>query len=155
MAGPALATGDRVVLERGDFPDLLAVLRGQGFRVMGPTVRQGDLVLDELASAADLPAGWTDVKEAGRYRLQPRADEARFGYGVGQHSWKPFLFPPKYLLWQARRDRGRLRIIPGARRAWVTRSPRRISHTVRGVHRCFQSEPQGAPLSTRIFPGSP
>jgi len=114
MAGPALATGDRVVLEREDFPDLLAVLRGRGFRVVGPTLRQGDLVLDELASAADLPAGWTDVKEAGSYRLQPRADEARFGYGVGQHSWKPFLFPPRYLLWQGRREKGRLQTIPGA-----------------------------------------
>jgi len=43
---------------------------------------------------ADLPAGWTDEQDAGVYRLRRRDDGALFGYNVGPHSWKKYLFPP-------------------------------------------------------------
>ena len=52
----------------------------------------------------DLPVGWTDRQDAGRYRLERRADAALFGYAVGPHSWKRFLHPPVERLWQARRE---------------------------------------------------
>ena len=71
----------------------MGALAARGFRVVGPTVRDGAIVYDDLDSAADLPIGWTDVQEAGRYRLERRDDEARFGYAVGPHSWKQFLLP--------------------------------------------------------------
>ena len=48
--------------------------------------------------------GWTDEQEAGHYRLKKREDEALFGYVVGPHSWKKFLFPPHLRLWRARRN---------------------------------------------------
>jgi len=35
-----------------------AALRSAGYRVIGPTVRDGAIVLAELSSAADLPHGW-------------------------------------------------------------------------------------------------
>jgi len=63
-------------------------------------------VYDDLASATELPIGWTDVQESGRYRLERRGDEARFGYAVGPHSWKQFLFPPRVRLWKATRADG-------------------------------------------------
>ena len=72
--------------------------------MLGPTVRDGAIVYDELDSAAELPIGWTDRQEAGTYRLEQRSDEARFGYAVGPQSWKRFLFPPRVRLWRARRD---------------------------------------------------
>ena len=53
---------------------------------------------------ASLPIGWTDRQDGGSYRLERRADEARFGYAVGPHSWKRFLFPPRVRLWRASRD---------------------------------------------------
>jgi sulfhydrogenase subunit beta (sulfur reductase) len=81
---------------------LVAALRAGGFRVLGPTVRDGAIVYDELESAADLPIGWTDRQDAGTYRLERRDDPARFGYAVGPHSWKRFLFPPRVRLWRAR-----------------------------------------------------
>jgi ferredoxin len=84
--------------------DLLVTgLRARGFRVLGPTVRDGAIVYDDLESAADLPVGWTDVQEPGRYRLERREDDARFGYAVGPHSWKQFLLPPRVRLWRSRR----------------------------------------------------
>ncbi len=46
-------------------------------------------------AAAELPVGWTDRQDGGTYRLERRDDEARFGFAVGPHSWKQFLFPPR------------------------------------------------------------
>jgi sulfhydrogenase subunit beta (sulfur reductase) len=83
--------------------DLLGALAGRGYRVLGPTVRDGAIVYEDLESAEDLPIGWKDVQDAASYRLERRDDEARFGYALGPHSWKQFLFPPKIRLWQARR----------------------------------------------------
>lgn len=82
---------------------LIRTLAGHGYAVVGPTVRDGAIVYDEIASAADLPAGWTDEQAPGRYRLARRGDGAMFGYAVGPHSWKRFLHPPRYTLWRARR----------------------------------------------------
>ena len=39
---------------------LVDALRDRGYRVLGPTVRDGAIVYDELESAAELPVGWTD-----------------------------------------------------------------------------------------------
>jgi len=83
--------------------DLIGALAGRGYRVLGPAVRDGAIVYEELESADDLPIGWQDVQDAGSYRLERRDDEARFGYALGPHSWKQFLFPPKIRLWQAHR----------------------------------------------------
>jgi sulfhydrogenase subunit beta (sulfur reductase) len=83
---------------------LVDSLRRMGFRVLGPTLREGAIVYDELESATELPVGWTDAQDAGRYRLERRDDEARFGYAVGPHSWKQHLLPPRIRLWQARRN---------------------------------------------------
>lgn len=70
--------------------------------VRGPTRRDGAIVYDEISSLADLPAGWTDHQDAGQYRLEPRADNALFGYAVGPHSWKQFLHPPREILFTTR-----------------------------------------------------
>ena len=88
--------------------DLIGGLQGRGFRVLGPTVRDGAIVYDDLESArrSSRSAGPTS-RSAGRYRLERRDDEARFGYAVGPHSWKQFLFPPRVRLWRrARADGG-------------------------------------------------
>jgi sulfhydrogenase subunit beta (sulfur reductase) len=86
--------------------DLIAALRRRGFRVLGPTVRDGAIVYDDLENSGDLPIGWTDRQEAGTYRLERREDDARFGYAVGPHSWKQFLFPARLRLWRARANGG-------------------------------------------------
>jgi ferredoxin len=82
---------------------LVTALRDRGYLVLGPTVRDGAIVYDELERGDDLPTGWTDRQDGGTYRLERRDDEARFGYAVGPHSWKSYLFPPRIRLWQARR----------------------------------------------------
>ncbi|MGZ8702471.1 MAG: sulfite reductase subunit A, partial [Gaiellaceae bacterium] len=91
---------------------LVRSLHDRGFRVLGPTVREGAIVYDALDSAAQLPIGWTDEQAPGRYRLARRDDEARFGYAVGPHSWKQFLLPPRLRLWRIRRREEGLEVEP-------------------------------------------
>jgi ferredoxin len=108
----ALKVGDRRVLDRHDFPALFRALKAKGYRVVGPTVRDGAIVYDELAGVDDLPVGWTDRQEAGKYRLERRTDEALFGYTVGPFSWKKYLYPPRERLWTASRDGGTFTVAP-------------------------------------------
>ena len=93
-----------VRLERASFSALLDGLREGGRAVLGPTLQDGAIVYGPIASEADLPIGWTDVQEPGRYRLARRQDQALFGYAVGPQGWKRFLFPPEVRLWRATRE---------------------------------------------------
>ena len=110
MTEPILSRHDQVILECDQFQALFDVLTHRGYKVLGPTLRDGAIVYDELASSADLPAGWTDRQDGGTYRLERREDQALFGYNVGPHSWKRFLHPPVLRLWQAQRAGGTFQI---------------------------------------------
>jgi len=94
---------DRVSVEYAGLRELFGVLRANGYQLVGPRLRDGAIIYDELVSISDLPAGWTDEQEGGKYRLREREDGALFGYAVGPHSWKKFLFPPVLREWQAQR----------------------------------------------------
>ncbi len=104
--------GDRRTLLRSDFPQFLRALWNGGYRVVGPTVRDGAIVLGELREEADLPIGWTERQEAGTYRLAPREDAALFGFTTGPHSWKKYLFPARERLWTAEAEGSSFRVVP-------------------------------------------
>jgi NAD(P)H-flavin reductase/ferredoxin len=82
-------------LRREDLPRLFDALHRGGYTVVGPTVRDDAIVYAELHTVEDLPRGWTDDQSPGRYRLRRRDDEAYFGYAVGPHSWKRYVFAPR------------------------------------------------------------
>ena len=82
---------------------LYQALVAEGYRVIGPTVQDGAIVLRELSSAAELPFGWGVQLEPGGYKLRRRNDEAAFGHSAGPQSWKRFLHPPRERLWSAAR----------------------------------------------------
>jgi sulfhydrogenase subunit beta (sulfur reductase) len=117
MAIPSSQMQEQAVLEYEHFQQLLVVLNSKGYQIVGPTVRDGAIVYDTLTSVADLPVGYTDEQDGGTYRLKKRADNALFGYAVGPHSWKKFLFPPVLRLWQARREGSGFQVIPEDRQA--------------------------------------
>ncbi|GIH95769.1 4Fe-4S dicluster domain-containing protein [Planobispora siamensis] len=111
---------DRVVLD--SLEPLIAVLTGMGYTVAGPTVRDGVIRFAEISSAADLPAGWTDEQNAGRYRLRRAAGpeatgsqdrletgdasagdgEQVFGYAASPDSAKRYTHPPRTTLFRLR-----------------------------------------------------
>lgn len=103
---------------------LIDLLYQEGYEVLAPTVRDGAIVYDAVQQTDQLPVGWTDEQEGGMYRLQRRKDKAMFGFAVGPHSWKRYLFPPARRLWQADHNGdGRFRVEPDqempARRAFL------------------------------------
>ncbi|MGD9644923.1 MAG: 4Fe-4S dicluster domain-containing protein [Pirellulales bacterium] len=107
MTSQARATspsGDEVLLlDKADFQQLLDLICGQGYRVVGPTVSQQAIIYGELRAVDDLPRGWTDEQRGGEYRLKRREDDAWFGFVVGPHSPKQFLYPPQVTVVEADR----------------------------------------------------
>jgi sulfhydrogenase subunit beta (sulfur reductase) len=104
--------GDSAIVACEHFDSLFRVLVRCGYEIVGPTIREGAIAYDRLTSANDLPRGWTDEQEGGKYRLKCRPDQALFGYAVGPHSWKKFYYPSVQRLWKAERSSDGFRIIP-------------------------------------------
>ncbi len=97
-------TARTVVIDRAGLQALYDALGARGYTVVAPTVSDGAIVYGEIDGVEDLPAGVTDVQDAGSYRLAERDDSALFGYAVGPHSWKKYLFRPEAVLFRARLD---------------------------------------------------
>lgn len=110
MDGPE-DTREHAVIDVDGLDALMRALAAKGYRVLGPTVREGAIVYDDVTSSRDLPRGWRDEQSPGRYRLVPRGDGALFGYAVGPHSWKRFLHVPTQRLWRAERGVDTVRIV--------------------------------------------
>jgi ferredoxin len=107
-------TMGRAVLSLAGLQVLLDVLRGRGWTVVGPTVRDGVVVNAEVEAIEQLPRGVGDSQDGGTYRVRDRGDEALFGFASGPQGWKPFLFPSRELLWRGRRDGGEVAVEPAA-----------------------------------------
>lgn len=137
-----MSEGIRLVMESEQLQALLDALRARGFPTIGPTLREGSIVYDEIESLDDLPAGWSDRQEAGAYRLTRREDEALFGYNVGPHSWKQFLHPPALRLLEVESDGGNLAFRDG--------TPAAPTYAFIGVRAC---EMQAIAIQDRVFLG--
>jgi formate hydrogenlyase subunit 6/NADH:ubiquinone oxidoreductase subunit I len=90
-------------IDREGLQQLLDHLADQGYEIVGPRIDQGAIVYDTIQRVDDLPRGWTDDSQPGVYRLKPRSDNEHFGYNVGPHSWKKYLFPPLTEVMRSRR----------------------------------------------------
>ncbi len=91
---------------------LLQAIQARGYRAVGPTVENQAIVYDDVKSINDLPRGWTDEQDGGRYRLMQRSDDALFGYSVGPQAWKKYLHAPKLRLWTAERHGDDISVAP-------------------------------------------
>jgi sulfhydrogenase subunit beta (sulfur reductase) len=96
--------GEKAVLTVDGLQALMNILASRGYQIIGPTIRDQAIVYDDVKSLSDLPMGWRDEQDGGHYRLAWRDDKALFGYAVGPHSWKKFLYPPEESLWKATHD---------------------------------------------------
>jgi ferredoxin len=116
-----------VVIEAAGLPALFDALHARGYTVVGPRVRDGAIVVSELASAAELPYGWGVDTEAGRYRLRARDDSAAFGHSAGPQSWKSVLHPARARMWSADKVDGTV---------VVTEPAERYRYALLGVRPC-------------------
>ena len=91
------------LIDAGGLGDLFHALLAEGYRVIGPAVQDGAIVLKELSSPTELPFGWGVRLAPGGYQLRHRDDTAAFSHAAGPQSWKRFLHPPRERLWSATR----------------------------------------------------
>jgi len=98
--------GAYVSIAKDSLQSIFDALHKGGYTLIGPTLDEGAIVCAEIEQITDLPIGWTDEQEAGTYRLRKRNDQAYFGYAVGPHSWKTFLYPPTLRLFSVERHNG-------------------------------------------------
>lgn len=89
---------------------LISALRADGRTVIGPMVRDGVITHDVIESASELPLGWTEEQEGGRYRLEPTGTDERFAWATPSTSWKHYLYPERTLLVRAKRSDDRIAV---------------------------------------------
>lgn len=83
--------------------EIVQALRVQGRSVIGPVVRDGVITHDEISSTDELPKGWTEDQDGGRYRLVPTGTGEVFAFSSPSTSWKRYLYPERTLLIRATR----------------------------------------------------
>lgn len=95
---------EMIAVNKDQFQLLIEILIKMDYKIAAPMVRDGAIVYDEIDSINQLPIGMTDEQGGGVYRLKNRDDDAFFGFVVGPHSWKKYLFPPSSHIWQAKKN---------------------------------------------------
>ena len=141
---PETNEAESVFLPKVELQSLITLLNSDGYHVVGPTIDQEAIVYDEITSVDQLPRGWTDRQEAAKYRLQRRDDDALFGFVVGPHSWKKYLFPPLTTVASAQKTES----------GWQMQTPEpdTTKYAFLGVRAC---ELAAIAIQDRVFTGGP
>ena len=99
----AVKIGDTLVVEKEHLQQVFDSLRTKGYLTIGPTVKDGAISYEPITSVSELPEGWTDEQEPGKYRLKKTGSGKVFDYLNGAQSWKRWLFPPERSLFKAKK----------------------------------------------------
>lgn len=91
-------------LTRDMFPQLLQVLQAEGYRCIGPQIKDGAILYDNLDSVDQLPRGKQDKQAPGEYRMVENRSLRYFAWANGPQALKPRLFKPRETLWNASID---------------------------------------------------
>ncbi|MFZ5530164.1 MAG: sulfite reductase subunit A, partial [Pseudomonadota bacterium] len=87
---------------------MLDGLARRGFRCVGPQLRDGTIVYDDLTTIAQLPVGISDDQAPGTYVARKVGSPRCFAWANGPQALKPFLFAPQEPLWRAERRDGHI-----------------------------------------------
>lgn len=92
---------------------LIESLQQQGYRCVGPQVRDGAIMYDTLTRAEQLPWGIRDHQAPGSYRLEKIPQQEAFSWANGPQAIKPILFKTSETVWKVSRDsEGKLSFLP-------------------------------------------
>jgi sulfhydrogenase subunit beta (sulfur reductase) len=94
----------QVIVQRKDVQALFDALASRGYDVLGPTIQDNAIIYGPIAAVDELPIGWVEKQDKGTYRLVKHELETLFGYVVGPHSWKKFLYPSSRKVLSAKRN---------------------------------------------------
>jgi ferredoxin len=100
------------ILDPAQLQALLDVLLARGYRVIGPTLQHGAVVLADITTADQLPHGVRDEQAPGHYRATTADDDRIFAWATPAQSPKSWLFPPDALLWRGRRTEDGFEVEP-------------------------------------------
>ena len=92
---------DRHFFQTDKLQKLISILLGKGYTCIGPQVRDGAIIYDEISSVEQLPQGISDNQQAGGYTLTNNNSSNYFDWANGPQAIKPLLFAPKEKLWQS------------------------------------------------------
>jgi len=81
--------------------NLLNKLQDGGFTCIGPQVRDGAIIYDEISSVKQLPRGISDEQKPGSYSLKTDCGSKYFAWANGPQAIKPLVFAPKEKLWNS------------------------------------------------------
>ena len=109
----SLADRAKVMITGDGLQRLIDALAARSYKVLGPRVRDGAIVYDEIARVSDLPRVGLIARRRAVIVCERRADNALFGFAVGPQSWKRFLHPPIETLWKARNGEGGIAVAAG------------------------------------------
>jgi sulfhydrogenase subunit beta (sulfur reductase) len=92
-------------IDREGFSRLLALLGQRGYEVIGPTVRDGAIVMERVEGIDDLPRGIREAQAPGHYVLEGTNGGRLFAWAHGPDSGRRFLSPPRETIRTALRGR--------------------------------------------------
>lgn len=90
-------------LQRNHFSQMLEILSAQGYRCIGPRLRDGALVYDDLESPDQMPIGIHVHQAPGSYRAVQSETPRCFAWSNGPQALKPWVFRSRELLWTVER----------------------------------------------------
>ena len=95
------------LLAKSSFQVLIDTLKKHQYKVLGPVVQEGAIKWDEIHRTADLPIGWRDHQEPGKYHLEKTDSRNIFNIVHGPESLKRQTFAPReHLLTIERKKKG-------------------------------------------------
>ncbi len=100
-------------IPKQELPRFFHALR-DAFTIIGPKVKAGAVVLDELDTFHDMPLSLEDRQAPGFYRLGHGDGSLLFSFSLGPDSFKRFLHPSVREEYIAKRSRGRLQAQPAS-----------------------------------------
>ncbi len=95
---------DMNFLPRDRLQGLLDLLAAQGYRCIGPQVKDAAIVYDDIASVEQMPRGIRQTQAPGSYRLHDSGDDYLFSWANGPQAIKPLVFASEEVLWQCEAD---------------------------------------------------
>ena len=104
MIDKTLTIGSTIALPKPELDLLLADLRGNGFQTVGPHLQDESIIYTNIDGLKDLPRGMLSEQAPASYRMIRTGKERYFDFIPGGQSWKQFLFPPRYTLFNAVKD---------------------------------------------------
>ena len=115
--------------ETDQLQQLLNTLASKGYNCIGPQVRDGAIIFDQLESIDQLPQGFNDQQAPGSYTLSKNNSTKFFDWANGPQAIKPNLFSPREKIWQsAQADDGKI--------SFKTTEPEPEAIAIIGVRAC-------------------